>query len=77
MVEFNLWIESLIFGSIFSVIVIIPCVLVTILGKKMIYELGQYPTKTPVIQMSILFQLIVVEILTFICLLGFYNFFSV
>ena len=36
MVEFDLWRETFIFGSIFAMIVLIPCVLVTLIGKKMI-----------------------------------------
>jgi len=65
MVEFDLWAETFIFASIFSVIVIVPCILVAIVGSKMIQKLGLYPTKTPTIQMSIFMQLMVIEVCTF------------
>ncbi len=76
MVKFNLWIEGFIFVGVFSVIIIVPCVLVALMGVKMIHQLGQYPTRTPVVQMSILFKLVMIEAVTFLCLSGFY-FFSI
>ena len=76
MVDFDLWIESAIFGSIYSVIIIIPCVLVALFGRKMIEKLGQFPTKTPVIQMSIFWKLLLIETFTFAALISFYFVFS-
>jgi len=77
MVEFNLWGESFIFAVIFAFIILVPCVLVAFIGTRMIDRLGRYPTKTPVIQMSILVPLVAIEIVTFALMLGFYRFFSV
>ena len=71
MIPFNLWSESLVFAVIFTFIVLVPCILVTFMGKKMIHQLGQYPSKTPAIQMSIFVQLVVIEIVTFTLLTGF------
>ena len=76
MVEFNLWRESFIFASVYSFIIIVPCILVAILGKKMINQLGNYPTQTPYIQLDIVLQLIIIEIVTFTLLIGFLQFFS-
>jgi hypothetical protein len=76
MVVFDYWWEALIFGSVFAFIVIIPCLLVVLIGRKMIEQLGQYPTKTPFIQMSIFVKLVLVEIFAFSLLLVFYHFFS-
>ena len=76
MIEFDLWGESFVFFMIYSIIILVPCVLVAIMGKKMITQLGLYPTKTPAIQMSIFMQLVIMEILTFFFLIIFFHVFS-
>lgn len=76
MIRFDLWTESFILGAVFSVIVLVPCILVMLIGRKTINKLGQYPTRTPAIQMSIFLQLVAIEIVGFFSLLAFYNFFS-
>ena len=76
MVEFDLWAESLIFGLIYTVIVIVPCVIVAIIGRNMINRLGTYPSQTPAIQMSILIRLVLLEIITFSLLILFYHIFA-
>ena len=74
--RFDQWIEAFIFASVFSLLIIIPCLLIVLVGRKMINRLGQYPSKTPAIQMSVLFQLVTIEIFGFFGLIAFYNFFS-
>lgn len=76
MVSFSSWPQAIFFALIFSVIILVPCVLVALMGVKMIDKLGNYPTQTPVIQMSIFFQLVGIEITTFFLLIGFLHFFS-
>ena len=76
MVEFNYWGETIVLALIYSTIIIIPCILVGLLGRKMINKLGYFPSKTPAIQMSIFLQLVVIEFATFGMLMGFYHFFS-
>lgn len=76
MIAFDLWTESFIFALIYSVLVIVPCILVTLLGRKMIDELGRFPSKTPVIQVNVFYKLVVVESMTFIFLIGFYHILS-
>lgn len=76
MLPFDLWGESFIFIIIFSVILLVPCILVALIGRKMIDKLGQYPTQTPVIQMSIFIKLVILEVIAFAALLGFYNIFQ-
>lgn len=66
MVEFNLWFESFILASIFAVLIITPCILVAILGRKLIDQLGQFPSKTSKLQMSIFIPLVLIEITTFV-----------
>ena len=76
MVLFNMWGESFIFLSVYALIILVPCGLITIIGKKMINELGRYPSRSPSIHMSIFMKLVVIEIMTFACLLGFFKIFS-
>jgi len=75
MVPFELWGVSLIFCSIYAVIIIIPCILVAHLGRGMINEVGRWPTKTPAIQMKVLWKLVILEVLTFFGLIAFFQFF--
>jgi hypothetical protein len=76
MVAFDLWKEAFVFGVIYAVIITIPCVIAGIMGVKMINQLGTYPSKTPFIQMSIFFKLVLLEIVTFTLLVGFYHVFT-
>ena len=76
MVAFDLWKESFIFALVYGVLIIVPCVLVALMGRKMIGQLGQWPTQTPAIQMSIIWKLILIEVVTFSLLIGFFNVFA-
>ena len=76
MVAFDLWREAFIFAAVFAPLIIVPCILVMIMGRKMINQLGTYPTKTPIIQMGIFWKLVVTEALTFTCLIAFFQFFT-
>ena len=69
------WVTSLIFVGIFAVIVFVPCALVTLLGRKMINRLGQQPSQTPFIQLSIFFPLVLIEVITFTLMIYCYQFF--
>ncbi len=75
--QFQFWTEGIIFIGIFLIIILIPCLGVSIMGYRMIQKLGYQPSQTPVIQMSIFLKLIVLEIISFILLIGFYRIFSV
>lgn len=61
------------FIVIFYVLILIPSISVTWVGFKMITRLGQYPSKTPAIQLSIMFKLIVIEVVSFTLLLTFFK----
>ena len=76
MVDFDLWKESFIFAVIYSFLIIIPCILAVWIGRNMIERLGQWPSKTPVIQMGAFFKLVLLEAVTFTSLIGFYLFFT-
>ena len=55
------------------VIIGIPCVGVMILGGRMINQVGNFPSKTPVIQLDILLKLIILEVISATMLLLFYH----
>jgi TRAP-type C4-dicarboxylate transport system permease small subunit len=55
---------ALVFILIFCTCVLIPCVAIGWVGKNLIHRLGHFPSKTPAIQMSILFKLVVIEVVS-------------
>ena len=75
MIPFNLWAESFIFAAIYAVVILVPCALVTWIGRDMINQLGRWPTKTPAIQMGIFWKLVVIEVVTFIVMTRVFQFF--
>ena len=75
MVDFNFWIESFILWIIFGILIIVPCVLVALIGRKMIEQLGMFPSQTPAIHMSVVYKLVIIEVITFTLLMIFYQFF--
>jgi len=64
---------GLIFVAIFGSIVSIPCIAIAVLGYKTIMQLGTYPSKTPAIQMSVFFKLLVTEVVSFTLILAFFK----
>ncbi len=70
------WMMSLIFCAVFAVIVLVPCAIIAVMGRKMIIRIGQYPSQTPLIQLNVFLPLVVLEVCTFASLIGFYNVFS-
>ena len=73
---FHYWYEGLLFVSFFAVIIGLPCYFVTLFGTKMINDLGNFPTKTAKIQTSILWKVLIVEIVSFMMLTAFFQIFS-
>ncbi len=76
MVLFDLWGQAVAFFAIYSVIIIVPCILVGIIGYRVITDLGKNPTQAPAIQMSIVYKLIIIEVVTFYMLISVYFYFS-
>ncbi len=74
--HFEYWYEALIFIGIFLVLILVPCVAVGMMGYQMLHRVGNEPSKTPFIQLSIFWQLVVLEALSFLCLIIFANFFD-
>ena len=67
---------GIILVCLFLVVIGIPCVGIAIVGRQLIYQLSHFPSKTPAIQMSILFKLVIIEIVGFTLLLTFYHILS-
>lgn len=61
------------FIVIFYILIFIPMFGVSWIGFKMITKLGRYPSKTPAIQMGVLFKLLVIEVVSFTMLLTFFK----
>jgi hypothetical protein len=76
MEPFNLYTEALIFVSVFSVVILVPCYFVIMIGRDMMEKIGRFPTQTPAIQVSALLKLIVVEVIAFTLLTSLYRIFS-
>lgn len=64
---------ALVFIGIFWAMMIIPCVGVGWLGWKLITDLGTYPSKTPAIQMGVMFKLVMLEVVSMTILLLFFK----
>ena len=69
---FKYWFEGLVVVLLFIVMVGLPCTLVAIFGSKMINDLGNFPTKTPGIQVQGAW-IFVVEALFLIAAVGVYR----
>jgi hypothetical protein len=74
--RFQYWTEGLIFIGLFSFIVGLPCLMVAILGTRLINHLGQHPSKSARLQMITCVQLLAVEIFSFGVLAIFFHIFS-
>jgi hypothetical protein len=76
MVEFDLWGPSFIFSLIFSFVILIPCIVIAFMGRRMITRLGTFPSQAPSILMSICLQFILVAIVSLGLLVSFFQFFA-
>lgn len=74
--KFSYWQEGLVFSIVFLVVMAVPCVLISILGTRLIYDLGQRPTKGAKAHMDLALPLIGTMILSFGLLVVFYKYFS-
>ena len=58
----------------FLVVVALPCFFIGLWGSKMINEMGNHPSKSAQIQASAGWKIFLVEIVSFILLIGLYIF---
>ena len=74
--RFQYWHEGFVFIGIFLVIVGLPCFFTALLGTRLIDRLGNYPSRSAKLQMSVCIQLLVVEIISFMLLALVFHIFS-
>ena len=67
------WGAGILLISIVLIIIGVPCTAIAWLGLKVIKKLSYYPSKTPAVQLSILFKLLVIEVISVALMLMFYN----
>ena len=76
MSKFAYWHEGLIFIIVFLIVMAIPCAAIAYFGSKLIAELGQYPSKSAKIQLSMALPLLGTMILSFGIFAVFFHIFS-
>ena len=64
---------ALVFALLFLIIIAVPCLGIAWLGVKTINRLGRFPSKTPAINMDILFKLILIEVVSITLMLTFFK----
>ncbi len=64
---------AFIFIVVFYILIMIPCVGIGWLGYDLLDRLGRFPSKTPAIQMSVLFKLVMLEIVSMTLILVFFK----
>lgn len=74
--HFQYWHEGFAFIGVMLIIVGFPCVAVGILGSRLIDHMGQYPSRSARLQMSVCIQLLLIEIVSFLLLALFFHIFS-
>ena len=74
--HFRYWTEGLIFIFIFLFIVGVPCFLIAVIGSRLTNSLGLFPTRSAKLQLAVVWQLLLVEIVSFIMLALFFRIFS-
>ena len=71
---FKHWFQGIEMIGLFLIVVALPCFFIGLWGSKMINDLGNFPTKSTQIQMSSGWKIFLVEIISFILLLGLFVF---
>jgi len=63
------WLFILIFFGIMS----IACIGISWVGIRLINDLGRYPSKTPAIQMGVMFKVVIIEVVSMTLLVLFFK----
>jgi hypothetical protein len=74
MVGFKHWFQGLEMIGMFLLVVALPCFFIGLWGTKMINALGNHPSKSAQIQASAGWKVFLVEIISFVLLIGLYIF---
>lgn len=64
---------AFVFILVFYVLILIPCIGIGWLGYDLLDRLGRFPSKTPAIQMSVLFKLVLIEVVSLTLILLFFK----
>ena len=64
---------ALVFLLIWAALILIPCIAMGWLGYRLITKLGQYPSRTPLIQKSFMFPYIVVAVASMTAIIVFFK----
>ena len=72
---FKHWFEALEMIGAFLFVVALPCFFIALWGSKMINDLGNFPSKSAQIQMAAGWKILLVEIISFVLLVGLFIFF--
>lgn len=65
--------SALVFLMIWAALILIPCVLMGWMGYRFITKLGQYPSRTAVIQKNVMFPYIVVAVASMTAIVVFFK----
>ena len=64
---------SFVFLMIWAALILIPCIAMGWLGFRLITKLGQYPSRTPLIQKGIMFPYILVAVASMTAIMIFFR----
>lgn len=73
---FKYWYEGIMFILLFGTLIGVPCFLTAWLGSRMINDVGNAPTQAAKIQLSVGWKILIIQVITFIALAAFFQFFS-
>ena len=73
---FMQWQQAIIYILLFAFIIAVPCMAVTVIGTRMVNDIGNFPTKAAQIQSSACWKVLIFEIISFFMLAVFFHFFS-
>jgi uncharacterized BrkB/YihY/UPF0761 family membrane protein len=71
---FKHWFQGMEVICMFAVVIGVPCFFTGFWGSKMINELGNHPSKSFQIQAAATWKILLVEIISFVLLMGLYAF---
>ena len=70
------WAEIIVFFGWFASVMSIPCLVIAIMGRKMLFQLGQFPSQKAPILMKFTIKLFFLEVVSFAALFWFYFYYQ-
>ncbi len=68
--------ESLIFVSLFAFIVAVPCIFVSVLGSRMVNDMGNSPSSSAHIGVNACWKVLLAELFSFVLFALFFHIFK-